>query len=325
MKIRIGLVCSVLCFSIGCSPDDPDTPESVQVPSGAKAQEGFLDIDGGKIWYRTVGLHGERIPLLLLHGGPGAGSRTLESLAALGQDRLVVFYDQLGAGRSDHPNNTSLWTIERHIQELNSIRSRFDLDEVHILGHSWGSMLLIEYLLTGPEGVVSATFASPMFSTERWIADVTERVRELPEEVRLVIESHELAGTTDSAEYQEAVSVFNHRYLSRSNPWPEAMTLTMQEFGAEVYGYMWGPSEFTVTGTLNDWNRMDALPELALPTLFTVGEFDETFPSTVQDYADRVPGARFQVIPGAAHITFIDAPEKSADVLKKFLSEIEGF
>jgi proline iminopeptidase len=323
VRSSVWLGFALLGLLVGCSPDEPNIQspaETTAIPS----EEGYLEVEGGKIWYRTAGARGERTPLLLLHGGPGGGSRTLESLEALGKDRLVVFYDQLGAGRSDHPVDTSLWTIERHIMELNLVREKLGLEHVHVLGHSWGSMLLIEYLLTRPEGVVSATFASPLFSTARWIADAQERVKELPEDVQRVIEVHERAGTTDSAEYQEAVSLFYHRFLSRTDPWPESMNLEFQEFGAEVYKYMWGPSEFSATGTLSDWDRMDALPGLELPTLFTVGEFDETLPSTVQDYARSVPGARFEMIPNAAHITFVDAPDVCIDVVRKFLSDVEA-
>lgn len=291
--------------------------------SPAAENEGFLEVPGGRVWHRVAG-SGDGVPLLLLHGGPGAGSRTMEVLASLGDERPVVFYDQLGAGRSEKPADTSLWTIERHIAELNAVRDALGLSEVHILGHSWGSMLLIEYLLTEPDGVRSATFASPLFSTARWLADAKQRVTELPEELQRVIETHEAAGTTDSPEYQEAVLAFYRRFMVRRDPWPEAMAQTMVEFGLDVYAHMWGPSEFTATGTLSDWDRMDALPGLGLPTLFTVGEFDETFPSTVEDYASRVAGARFEVLAGAGHLTFVDAPEDNVRVMRDFLRDVEG-
>jgi len=249
----------------------------------------------------------------------------MEPLAALGDDRPVVFYDQLGGGRSEKPDDPSLWTIERHIAGLEAVRQTLGLREVHILGHSWGSMLLTEYLLTDPQGVRSATFASPLFSTARWLADARERVAELPPEVQKVIEEQEAAGTTDSPEYLAAVMAFYHRFLLRQDPWPAVMDRMMgEEFGVAVYRHMWGPSEFTATGTLRDWDRMDALPGLSLPTLFTVGEFDETFPSTVEDYASRVPASRFEMIPGAGHLTFLDAPERNVQIVREFLREVEG-
>lgn len=301
------------------SPEAAPSAPSVALAPG----EGTIEVPGGSVWYRVTG-EGDGVPLLLLHGGPGAGSGYLEPLAALGDDRPVVFYDQLGAGRSERPTDPANWTIERHVAELEAVREALGLDEVHILGHSWGSMLLIEYLLTEPEGVRSATFASPLFSTARWIADARLRLEELPAELQTVIEEHEAAGTTDSPEYQEAVLAFYQRFLLRQDPWPAEMVETMENFGVEVYGHMWGPSEFTATGTLTDWDRMDALPGLDLPTLFTVGEFDETFPATVEDYASRVSRSRFEIIPGAAHLTFLDAPERNVQVMREFLRNVDG-
>ncbi|MDH3732382.1 MAG: proline iminopeptidase-family hydrolase [Gemmatimonadota bacterium] len=327
---RAGVV-SAWLFTLlaGCSSPESGAGRLERTESEATAvraiapSEGSIAVPGGNVWYRVVG-EGDGVPLLLLHGGPGAGSRGFEPFEALGADRPVVFYDQLGAGRSEKPSDTSLWTIERHIAEIDAVRDALGLDEVHILGHSWGSMLLIEYLLTDPAGVRSATFASPLFSTARWLADAKRRVTELPQELQDVIEVHETAGTTDSPEYMGAVTAFYQRYLLRTDPWPPLMTQTMEEFGYEVYAYMWGPSEFTATGTLETWDRMDALPGLGLPTLFTVGEFDETFPETVADYASRVPGARFEEIPAAAHMTMLDAPEANVRIMQEFLRNVEG-
>lgn len=108
--------------------------------SGIEPGEGYVDVPGGKVWYRVVG-GGDRTPLLLLHGGPGSPSYYLEPLGALADERPVVFYDQLGAGRSDQPTDTTLWRVDRFVEELAAVRAALGLDEVHILGHSWGTML----------------------------------------------------------------------------------------------------------------------------------------------------------------------------------------
>ena len=121
-------------------------------------QEGTIRVDGYQVWYRCVGRGG--IPLLLLHGGPGAGHDYLEPLAALAADRLLVFYDQLGCGRSDQPNDRSLWRLERSVAEVDTVRRALHLEQLHLLGHSWGGWLAIEYLLTHPPGVVSVVLAS---------------------------------------------------------------------------------------------------------------------------------------------------------------------
>ena len=158
--------------------------------------EGFIEVPGGKVWYRVVG-EGEQTPLLILHGGPGGRSCSFSGLGALGDERPVVFYDQLGGGRSERPEDDSLWRIERFVTELATVRSALDLDRVHILGHSWGSMLAAEYLLTEqPAGVASVIFSGPLLSTPRWIADTNRLRTTLPDYVQRVLAQHEEAGTT---------------------------------------------------------------------------------------------------------------------------------
>ena len=123
-----------------------------------KIEEGKINLDGYQIWYRRVGNGG--IPLLTLHGGPGAGHDYLEPLERLATDRSVIFYDQLGCGKSDQPDDRSLWQIERFVAEVNTVRQSLGLEQIHLLGQSWGGWLAIEYMLSHPQGVVSLILAS---------------------------------------------------------------------------------------------------------------------------------------------------------------------
>src|SRR5262249_739850 len=122
--------------------------------TGLQPREGFVEVPGGRIWYRIVG-GGTRTPLLVLPGGPGAARSSLNPLAALPEERPVIVYDQLGAGRSDKPTDVTLWRVERFIEELRRLRVALALDEIHLLGHSWGTMLAADYMLTKPAGVRS--------------------------------------------------------------------------------------------------------------------------------------------------------------------------
>lgn len=320
MRLAIWMLGVLAMLSAACAP--PAETESEK--DDESSAEGYVSISGGKVWYRVVKGPQDAIPLLVLHGGPGAGSRTYESLARIASDRSVAFYDQLGAGRSDHPDDESLWTMERHIDELEKVRNELGLTQVHLLGHSWGAMLLMDYLMSHPSGIVSATFASPIISISKWVDDTRQRITELPADVQETITTHEQAGTYDSPEYQEAMMTFYHAYVARTDPWPESVNLTFEEFGWDVYGYMWGPSEFTITGTLKNWEREHRLAEIPVPTLFMVGEFDETLPATVKGFADQVEGSRYEIIADSAHFTFVDAPERSAEVVGRFLSSVDG-
>ena len=180
--------------------------------TGLQPGEGYVNVQGGRIWYRIVG-SGTRTPLLLLHGGPGAPSYYLNPLAALADERPVIFYDQLGAGRSDKPTDVTLWHVERFVQELSELRRALGLKQVHILGHSWGTMLAVDYMVTKPAGVRSLILASPSLSIGRWLKDAETLKRTLPQSVQDAIARNEAAGSFDSPEYQSAMMDYYKRYL----------------------------------------------------------------------------------------------------------------
>ena len=106
--------------------------------------EGYIPFMGYKTYYRTVGkFEGNKKPLILLHGGPGSTHNTLEVLDCLANDgRMLIYYDQLGCGLSSiEGSHKELWNKETWVKELDNLREYLHLDEVHLLGHSWGGML----------------------------------------------------------------------------------------------------------------------------------------------------------------------------------------
>lgn len=291
--------------------------------AGLSPGEGYVDVEGGRVWYRIAGA-GDATPLLILHGGPGATSDYLLPLEQVAADRPVVFYDQLGSGRSDRPEDVSLWQVDRFVRELQQMRDALGLEEVHLLGHSWGSMLAMDYMLTRPQGVKSLIFSSPALNVRRWAADTRQLVTELPPETQAVIAEHEAAGTTDSPEYQAAVMEFYHRFLSRSEPWSPHLEATLQGFNFDIYGIMWGPSEFTATGVLKDYDREAELPTLDLPVLFTAGRYDEARPDTVRHFQSLVPGAELMIFEESAHMPMLDEPVVYADAIREYLDRIDS-
>lgn len=289
---------------------------------GAESREGFVDVEGGRVWYRIVG-SGPRTPLLLLHGGPGCPSIYLNPLEALADERPVIFYDQLGSGKSDHPTDENLWRTERFVAELAQLRGALGLKDVHILGHSWGTMLAVDYMLTKPAGVRSLVLGSPSLSASRWMSDAETLKKTLPGPLQAVIEKHERDGTYDSPEYQEAVMEYYRRFLCRTNPWPEDVTKTFELMNATIYTKMWGPSEFTATGTLRDYDRTGQLKELNLPVLFTCGRYDEATPDATEFYRSHVKDARLEIFEKSAHLTMQDEPEAYVRAVREFLHSVE--
>jgi proline-specific peptidase len=290
---------------------------------GLAPGEGFVEVSGGRIWYRVVG-SGPGTPLLLLHGGPGVPSLYLKPLEALSDERPVVFYDQLGSGQSDRPKDSSLWTVDRFVNEVGQVRKALGLTQIHLYGHSWGSMLAASYMLTRPSGVHSLVLASAPLSIPRYSRDARDLLTTIPEAARAAIETHERDGSFDSPEYQSAMMEFYRLYLARRQPWSAELQKAFAELNTDVYGYMQGPSEFTITGTIKDYDVTGRLKEISVPTLFTAGEYDEVRPDTVRLYQRLIPGSRLAVIENAAHLTMQDEPERYVQVLREFLRMVEG-
>ena len=295
------------------------------VASVASAQqtvkEGFIDVPGGKVWYRTAGT-GKGTPLLTIHGGPGGTCDYLFSLDVLGDERTVIYYDQLGSGKSDHPKDLSLWTTARFVDELAALRKALGLEKIHLLGHSWGTMLAVEYIKTKhPTGIESLILSSSCISVSKWADDAKVLVAQLPKELQDTIRKNETAGTTDSPEYLAATMEYYKRYMCRLDPWPKFLIEGMPNM--DVYGTMWGPSEFRVTGTLIDFERADILPTLKMPVLYTSGRYDECRPETSAWYQQQTPGAKLAIIENSGHLTSLDNPAAYAKAVRDFLHGVE--
>lgn len=286
-------------------------------------QEGMIRVPGGKVWYRMVGADTAGTPLLVLHGGPGASSSYLENFEELAGERPVIFYDQLGGGRSERPNDLSLWTIERFVDELAAVRGALSLDRLAILGQSWGALLAVAYLLArGTDGVRRLILSGPLLNVPQWVDDQRRLLRLMPQEIRNAVNDAEASGNFDSDDYQTAMDAYYRRHLCRLSPWPECLIRTFDEMGLGVYQMMWGPSEFTCTGTLGSVNLLPRLKEINLPVLITCGRHDEAIPATCEEYCRHIPGAQLAVLEDASHSHHLEQPGQYFTAVRNFLTQI---
>jgi proline-specific peptidase len=284
-----------------------------------KADEGYIDVEGGRVWYRAVGEETDAIPLLCLHGGPGFTHYYLEPLEALAEHRRVIFYDQLGCGRSDRPDDLSLWKVDRFVEELAQVRAALGLETTHLFGSSWGGMLAMQYTLDRRPDLVSLTLCGSPASMIRWASDCAELLAEESQETRRVIREHEESGFTACPEYQGAILGFYRKHVCRLSPWPAGFERSFAEQGQVVYETMNGPSEFTITGTLKTWDIMDRLGEIAVPTLIVSGRYDECTPGHVEAIHSRIAGSQLEIIEDASHLCFAEQPEKFNQIINSFL------
>lgn len=292
-------------------------------------REGFISFRGYNVWYRLVG-DGEasgKLPLLCLHGGPGATHDYLEPLESMSTTgRRVIFYDQLGAGNSDHPHNPSMWTVELFVEELGVVRQALGLERLHVLGQSWGGMLGMEYALTQPAGLASLIVADSPASIPQWVAEADRLRADLPPDVQQALLKHEAAGTTDSTEYQQAMLVFYRRHLCRVDPWPDCVNRTLEKMTLypEVYNTMNGPSEFHVIGTLKNWDVTHRLGEIRVPTLVIGGRYDEATPAITETVHRGIPGSQWVIFENSSHMPHVEETGRYMQVLGDFLDRVES-
>ncbi len=292
------------------------------------ASEGYIPFKVYRTWYRSVGdpaNDAQRPPVLMLHGGPGAPHDYLENLEALADGgRRVIFYDQLGCGRSDQPHQPDMWTVPLYVEELGVVRQALGLDRVHILGQSWGGMLAMEYALTQPTGVASLIIESSPSSIPLWVAEANRLRDELPPDVQATLLRHEQAGTTDSAEYQETMLVFYERHVCLLQPMPDYVQRAFEHISQEVYNTMNGPSEFHVIGTLKEWDITPRLGEIRLPTLLLSGRYDEATPHIMEVVHNGIGGSEWVLFEKSSHMCHCEEEARYLDVVNAWLRRYDG-
>lgn len=289
------------------------------------AEEGYIDVPGGRVWYEVVGERQAGTPLLCVHGGPGIPHDYLEPLGDLASRRPVIFYDQLGCGRSERPDDGSLWTVDRFMDELAAVRTALGLERVHLFGNSWGGWLALQYVLDRRPAVQSLIVSSSPASAAAWIAACNALRADLPTEVREIIDRHEQGGFLDCPEYQWAIFEFYRRHFCRVQPWPDSLERAWAGFGADVYQTMWGRSEFgPVTGRLGDWDVAARLREIEVPTLVTGGRYDEAGLANLMAVRDEIRGAELAVFEESSHTAFLEERERYVSVLDAFLARVES-
>jgi proline-specific peptidase len=277
---------------------------------------GTMPFHGGQTWYQINGdPGGGKPPLLTLHGGPGSVHNYLLPLAGLlGQDRAVVFYDQVGCGNStrrpDWPPQR--WTVGLHLEELDALVGHLGLTRFHLFGHSWGGMLAAEYALRHPDRLASLILCSTAASSQLTIDSVNGLRAGLTAE-----------GTPGTPEHEEALAgLFVTQHICRTVPMPDELLYTLGQIAANlgINHAMMGEDSDEVTGTLRGWTIVDRLARIAAPTLVLGGEFDELNAAARQPFLDLIPDVRGHVFAGASHVAFDETPAEFRDVVSAFLA-----
>jgi proline iminopeptidase/L-proline amide hydrolase len=233
----------------------------------------------------------------------------------------VILYDQLDSGQSDRPNDPRNWRVSRFVDEVELVRKALGVEAWHLLGHSWGGTLALEYGARRPAALRGLAMASPLVSTKSWIADANLLRTQLPADVQARIAT---CDTAPGPVCDAGTDAFYRAFNGREPATIAAMAYSRAHpggFNPKLYNAMWGASEFVSTGSLRDYDGEPLLAKLdGKRTLFIGGQYDEARPATLAGFAARVPGAEFATVPGSAHGLFSDRPQETIALVRAWLA-----
>jgi proline iminopeptidase len=283
-----------------------------------------VDVDGGRVVVYSFGTGSET--LFCVNGGPGLPCDYLrEAHSCMVDDGFrVIAFDQLGCGRSDRPTDPRLWTLERYVSETETVRRALGLDRIHLLGHSWGGWLSIEYALTYPDVLASLILSSTVADMPQLRSELARLKAALGPEAVAMMQQHEAAGRFDHPEYVGAITVLNYRHVCRLLEWPEPVKRSAADWNMGPYGAIQGPNEFLYIGNIRDWSRLADLHRIDAPVLITVGKYDEQTPACALEMKLRLPDAELHVFPNSSHFPYYEDTELYYPVLRNFLRRARG-
>jgi len=284
----------------------------------------FLDVDGYRIYVRAFGVRHRDRTLLCVHGGPGATHDYILPLADLANAGFrVVFYDALGCGRSDLPEDRKLFTLEHDLLVLERVRQSLGPDRIHLMGSSYGGMLALAYASRHSDRLLSLNSTGGLCDVSFAIREMRRLVRGLPSRTQAVLRKYARRNEFLHPEYEAAVTEFYRRHLCRLWPWPEEVVSSLWRTSRPVYGTMNGPNEFTIVGNIKDIDFTRDLERISVPTLILHGRYDEVTPAVGERMHRRIRGSRFHVFPRSSHVSFWEERAAYMRLVGGFLRAVE--
>lgn len=283
--------------------------------------EGYQDVNGLRIYFKIFRAKNEKAKLMTMHGGPGMSHDYLLPLSDMAQEGItVMFYDQFGCGRSDEPDE-SKFTIDYGVEEAEILRRNlFGTEKIFLMGSSYGGCLALAYSLKYQKNLKGLIITGGLASVPFAVSEMGRLIREMEPWAREAILKYGNAGDFQNVEYQKAANLFYREHLLRMDEYPGEVTRSL-EYGASrnVYRIMNGPNEFTINGTIKDWDVTSRISSIRIPTLVTAGEFDEVTPNVAEAIHRQIAGSKLRVFKGCSHLTMWEDREGYNNELKNFI------
>lgn len=280
------------------------------------------------VWTKRFG-NNPTIKVLFLHGGPGGSHEFFESFESYFPQEGFEFYeyDQLGSHYSDKPKDSSLWTTERFVEEVEQVRKALGLtkDNFFLLGHSWGGILAMEYALKYQDnlkGLIISNMMSSCPAYGKYAQDVL--AKQMDPKVLDTIRAIEAKGDFSNPKYMELLMPnFYDKHFCRILPNPEPLLRGFPHLNTEVYTIMQGPSEFGVSGRLANWDRSKDLPKIKVPTLTIGGTHDTMDPEHMKWMATQVQKGRSLICPNGSHCSMWDDQQNYFPGVISFIKDVD--
>ena len=280
------------------------------------------------VWTKRIG-NNPKIKLLLLNGGPGATHEYFECfenfLPAEGIE--IIYYDQLGCGNSDNPNDVALWDLARYVEEVEQVRKALNLDasNFYMLGHSWGGILAMEYTLKYQQNMKGLIISNMMSSCPEY-GKYAEEVLAKQMDPKVLAEINQIEAAKDftNPRYMELLLPnFYEKHILRfpAKDWPEPVNRSFAKMNQSLYVTMQGPSEFGISGKLEKWDRKSDLKNITIPTLVIGAKYDTMDPKHMDEMAKLVQNGTYLFCPKGSHMAFYDDQKVYFEGLIPFLKK----
>jgi proline iminopeptidase len=287
-----------------------------------------------KVWTKRFG-NNPRIKILLLHGGPAAGHEYMECFESFFPKQGFEFYeyDQLGAPYSEQPEDSSLWTVDRYVDEVEQVRKAIGADSTnfYVLGNSWGGILAMEYALKYQQNMKAMIVADMVASCPDYGRYADEVLaKQMDSKILQEIKAIEARGDFSNPRYDELLMPnFYQQHICRLNPWPEPVVrcfthLNTTKVSKQVYVMMQGPSEFGIAGRLANWDIKNRLREIRIPTLMVGAKYDTMDPKAMEEQSKMVQKGSYLYCPNGSHMCMWDDQKVFMDGVVKFIKDVDS-
>jgi proline iminopeptidase len=278
------------------------------------------------VWTKRIG-NNPKIKVLLLNGGPGATHEYFECfenfLPAEGIE--FIYYDQLGCGNADNPNDTTMWDLARYVEEVEQVRKALKLDNTNffLLGHSWGGILAMEYATKYQNNMKGLIISNMMASCPEYDQYANEVLsKQMKPEVLAELMKMEANNDFSNPRYMELLLPnFYEKHILRfpAKDWPEPVNHSFAKMNQSLYVTMQGPSEFGISGKLEKWDRKADLKNVKIPTLVIGAKHDTMDPKHMEEISKILPNGSYLFCPKGSHMAFYDDQKTYFSGLISFL------